>query len=91
MYPAQTAVALESRGVRLKWAKPEVTENILGYFIYMSDRKDGTYTQMNRYAIQDQYEYITKELPVGRTFYFRIRVVDVEGNYTETESFPVSV
>lgn len=92
MYVAQTAAALESRGIRVRWAPPEDPTGVTGYSIFVKTASDAEFIQMNHELIPfGTFQFITKEFPINRTYYVKIRVVDENENYSDSETFPVTL
>jgi hypothetical protein len=84
---AQSLIALESRGIRIEWL-PSTSEDVVGYHVYISSDGGSTYIKANLIIITDYY-FNTLELKIGHEYFFKVRSVDLLGNFFDSE--PTSI
>jgi hypothetical protein len=87
---------LEGSETRLKWVTTSET-NVLGFYILRSDTANGTFNRISSQieAIGDLhiggiYQFIDSTITFARTYYYKIEVIDIEGESIATHG-PVSV
>jgi hypothetical protein len=80
---AQTLIALESRGIRIEWL-PSTSSDVIGYDIYISSDGGSTYIKANNTVITDYY-FDTLELRIGYEYFFKVRSLDLLGNFFDSE------
>jgi len=85
--------AHDARGsVELEW-ETAVENNISGFYVYRSLKRDKDFTRINEDLITGErtYRLIDENVDVGKTYYYRIDAVNVFGFAELTETISVTV
>ena len=83
-------------GVLLKWTTQTEVNNI-GFSIYRSDEKDGSYTKIafrpgaGNSAMPNDYQFIDKNVTVGKTYFYYLEDVDIAGNREKHDVIQITV
>jgi hypothetical protein len=93
---SEFSARFEGSQVKLQWVTTSET-NVQGFFVLRSDTADGTYNRISSQieAIGDVhiggiYQFTDNTVTFTRTYYYKIEVIDTEGNSIATHG-PVSI
>jgi hypothetical protein len=77
-YVGQSLVALDHRGVHLRWT-PSVATDLKGYYVYMSEQDDQHFIRMTAEPVKAP-EWVSPALRTDMKYFFSITAVDRTGN-----------
>ncbi len=84
------------KGVLVSWRTETEVGNV-GFSIYRSEKKDGSYTKIasvggaGNSAMPIDYQFVDKEVKIGKTYFYYIEDIDIVGERTKSEIIKIVV
>jgi hypothetical protein len=92
---ASFSAASTSEGVTLNW-RTETEVNNVGFSVYRSNTREGDYTKIGfveghgSTPVANDYYFNDKTAEAGRTYFYLIESIDVEGNKERSDSISIT-